>query len=261
MLRRFSRLQRSQVQTCRPCSTPSTQVRRAADSSSGIRPHVAQTGCDVSSFIRPVSTHGPGTTGTFNAMATGLIEPSTARLVLRQWRDEDRAPFAAMNADPLVMEHFPALLTRDQSDAMVDRCVKQIERKGYGLWAVEVRTSGEFIGFVGLAMPTWKATFTPCTEIGWRLARSAWGHGFAAEAATAALATAFGPAGLHEVVSFTTTGNLRSQHVMQRIGMTCDPSEDFDHPRVGGGPLRRHVLYRIRRADWERRGPRPQTPA
>lgn len=188
-------------------------------------------------------------------MATALMEPSAPRLVLRQWRDADRQPFAALNADPFVMEYLLAELSRAQSDAMVDRCIEHIDRDGYGLWAVEVRTSGEFIGFVGLAAPTWEAAFTPCTEIGWRLARSGWGHGYATEAANAALAVAFGPIGLHEVVSFTTTGNMRSQHVMQRIGMTCDPSEDFDHPRVPAGPLRRHVLYRISRTDWERRRP------
>jgi RimJ/RimL family protein N-acetyltransferase len=184
-----------------------------------------------------------------------LIEPSTSRLVLRQWRDSDREPFAALNADPLVMEHFPALLTRDQSDAMVDRCVEQLLLNGHGLWAVEVRTSGEFIGFVGLAVPTFEAAFTPCTEIGWRLATSAWGRGYATEAANAVLAMAFGPIGLNEVVSFTTGHNLRSQKVMQRIGMTRDPSADFDHPRVTDGPLRRHVLYRISRTDWKRQSP------
>jgi RimJ/RimL family protein N-acetyltransferase len=207
-------------------------------------------------LVDPRGPHWPGLAAdTFSTMATALMEPSAPRLVLRQWRDADRQPFAALNADPLVMEHLLAELTRAQSDAMVDRCIEQIDRDGYGLWAVEVRTSGEFIGFVGLAAPTWEATFTPCTEIGWRLARSAWGHGYATEAANAALAMAFGPVGLHEVVSFTTTGNMRSQHVMQRIGMTCDPSEDFDHPRVPAGPLRRHVLYRISRTNWERRVP------
>ena len=185
-------------------------------------------------------------------MATPLSEPLTRRLVLRQWRDEDRIPFAALNADPLVMEHFPALLTRDQSDALMDRCIERIQGDGYGLWAVEVRTGGEFIGFVGLAVPTWEAPFTPCTEIGWRLARSAWGQGYATEAANAVLATAFSACGLDEVVSFTTTGNLRSQRVMERIGMTRDPSGDFDHPLVTHGPLRRHVLYRLHKADWPR---------
>jgi len=260
MLRRFSRLHRSQVQTCRPFSTPSAHVSRAASSSSGIRPHVVQASRVVSSVICPVSTRRAGQTSAHVAasvatVVTRVIEPCTARLRLRQWRDDDRTPFAALNADPLVMHHFPDLLTRDQSDAMVDRCVAALERDGYGLWAVEVSASGEFIGFVGLAVPTWHASFAPRTEIGWRLTSSAWGHGYATEAAHAALATAFGLVGLDEVVSFTTIGNLPSQNVMQRIGMTRDPSEDFDHPRVADGPLRRHALYRISRADWQRQEP------
>ena len=146
-------------------------------------------------------------------MASVLILTSS-HLLLRQWRDEDREPFAALNADPLVMEHFPALLTREQSDAFVDRCVVQLQDNSYGWWAIEIRTSGEFIGFVGLAVPTWEAAFTPCTEIGWRLARSAWGFGDATEAANVVLATAFGPIGLEEVVSFTTVRNFRSRRVM-----------------------------------------------
>jgi RimJ/RimL family protein N-acetyltransferase len=194
-------------------------------------------------------------------MATLLIEPSTPRLVLRQWHNDDRAPFAALNADPVVMEHFPALLTREQSDAMVDRCVAQLHRDGFGLWAVDIKASGEFIGFVGLAVPTWESAFTPCTEVGWRLARSAWGHSYATEAANASLATAFGRLGLDELVSFTTTHNLRSQQVMERIGMKRDPAEDFDHPRVSDGPHRRHVLYRLSKGDWERARANDQLPA
>jgi len=193
-------------------------------------------------------------------MATRLIEPSTSRLVLRQWREDDRGPFAALNADPRVMEYFPGLLTRDQSDAMVDRCIGQLRCDGFGLWAVEVKSSGEFIGFVGLTVPIWEAAFTPCTEIGWRLARSAWGQGYASEAAIAALATGFSSIGLDEVVSFTTTKNIRSQQVMKRIGMKRDPSSDFDHPRVAEGPLRRHVFYRLGRTDWERGLHAPGTP-
>ena len=188
-----------------------------------------------------------------------MIESSTSRLVLRQWREPDRAPFAAMNADPQVMEHFPNSLTRDQSDALMDRFVEQIRCDGYGLWAVEVKESGEFIGFVGLAVPTWQAAFTPCTEIGWRLARSAWGAAYASEAAIAALTTAFGSLGLNEVVSFTSTSNSRSQRVMKNIGMTRNLSEDFDHPRIDSGPLRRHVLYRVSRAGWEARSIPPPT--
>jgi RimJ/RimL family protein N-acetyltransferase len=192
-------------------------------------------------------------------MATPLIDPATSRLTLRQWEEGDRVPFAELNADPLVMKHFPALLTPDQSNSLMDRCAKSLRRDGYGLWAVEIRGSEQFIGFVGLAAPTWEAPFTPCTEIGWRLARSGWGHGYATEAANAVLATAFGPLGLDEVVSFTTTGNRRSRQVMTRLGMTRDESEDFDHPSVPEGPLRRHVLYRMSRADWERQLPVPRS--
>lgn len=252
MLRRCSRLQTSHVHTGRPCSTPSVQVRRVADSSFDIRPQIAQSGGAFSSLIASVSTHRSALAGIFVTMATPMLDPSTSRLVLRQWREQDRAPFAGLNADPLVMEHFPALLNREQSDALMDRISERLSRDGYGLWAVEVRASGEFIGFVGLAVPSWQAAFTPCTEIGWRLARSAWGQGYATEAAEVSLATAFGPAGLDEVVSFTATGNRRSRQLMERIGMTRDPSADFDHPLVPHGPLRRHVLYRLRKADWQR---------
>lgn len=129
------------------------------------------------------------------------------------------------------------------------------------MWAVQIRTSGEFIGFVALAVPSWEAASTPCTEIGWRPARPARGHGYATEAANAALATAFGQLGPDELVSFTTTGNVRSQQVMARIGLTRDASEDFDHPLVADGPLRRHVLHRLRRADWQMRRPLPPQPA
>jgi RimJ/RimL family protein N-acetyltransferase len=185
-------------------------------------------------------------------MAPVLIEPLTSRLKLRQWNERDRVPFAAMNADPEVMRHFPALLRRDESEALVDGFMDRLRLDGYGLWAVEVRATNQFIGFVGLAVPSWDAPFAPCTEVGWRLAASAWGHGYATEAATAAITTAFDQAALDEVVSFTTTSNLRSQKVMRRLGMTHNPAEDFDHPLVVEGSLRRHVLYRLSRASWGR---------
>ncbi|MBO4273937.1 GNAT family N-acetyltransferase [Microbispora triticiradicis] len=170
----------------------------------------------------------------------------TDRLVLRRWREDDKEPFAALNADPVVMEHFPATLTREESDALVERAEAAIEERGFGWWAVEV--DGEFIGFTGLSVPAFTAHFTPCVEIGWRLARSAWGHGYATEAARASLEYGFGTLGLTEVVSFTAVPNLRSQAVMRRLGMTRDPGEDFDHPVLPEGhPLRRHVLYRARR--------------
>lgn len=172
----------------------------------------------------------------------------TQRLLLRRWREEDREPFAAMGADPEVMRHFPALLDRAASDALIDLQDALLERRGWGLWAVEEEVEGRFLGFTGLNVPRFEAPFTPATEIGWRLRRDAWGHGYATEAARAALAVAFRDLGLHEVVSFTASTNLRSQAVMRRLGMTHDPADDFDHPLLhDGSPLRRHVLFRLRR--------------
>ncbi|MDH2443746.1 GNAT family N-acetyltransferase [Amnibacterium sp. CER49] len=174
--------------------------------------------------------------------------PETERLLLRRWRDDDRAPFAALNADPEVMRHFPARLSREESDALIDRIEQHFDRHGYGLWALERRDTGEFLGFTGLAVPRFEAHFTPAVEVGWRLARSAWGAGYASEAARAALAVGFGDAGLDEIVSFTVPANTRSRAVMERIGMTHDERDDFDHPGLPEGhPMRPHVLYRIGR--------------
>jgi RimJ/RimL family protein N-acetyltransferase len=168
------------------------------------------------------------------------------RIVLRQWRDEDRDPFAALNADPEVMRYFAAPVGREQSDALVDRQRALIAERGWGLWAVEVPGVAPFIGFVGLSVPH----FMPeAVEVGWRLAREHWGHGYATEAAREALRIGFEGVGLDEIVSFTATINEPSRRVMERIGMTHDPARDFDHPSVPDGPLRRHVLYAIRRSD------------
>ena len=173
-------------------------------------------------------------------------ELATERLILRRWRDDDREPFAALNADPTVMEHFPALLTRAQSDFFVDRIEEKFDVNGYGLWAVEVKATGDFIGFVGLNPVPFEAHFTPALEVGWRLDRFAWGNGYASEGGQAALEFAFETVGVNEVVSFTSTTNVRSQAVMRRLGMTHDPSDDFDHPELPDDDrLRRHVLYRI----------------
>jgi ribosomal-protein-alanine N-acetyltransferase len=162
----------------------------------------------------------------------------TERLVLREWTEDDREPFAALNADPVVMEFFPATLTREESDAFVDRIQEHFREYGFGLWVVEVE--GQFKGFTGLQW-TEGLPFSPSLEIGWRLCRDAWGHGYATEAATAALA--FGTSLAGEVVSFTAVTNERSRRVMERLGMTRDG--EFDHPRVpDGSPLKRHVLYR-----------------
>jgi RimJ/RimL family protein N-acetyltransferase len=179
-------------------------------------------------------------------MMLAVTELRTARLLLRGWRDSDLAPFAALNADPEVMEHFPSTLSRVQSDGFADRIVAGLERRGWGLWAVEVTSTGAFIGFVGLNPVPFAAPFTPAVEIGWRLARPYWGSGFATEAGRAIVAHAFGPLGFEELVSFTSTTNVRSQRVMQKLGMRHDPADDFDHPSLPEGHrLRRHILYRI----------------
>jgi RimJ/RimL family protein N-acetyltransferase len=181
-----------------------------------------------------------------------MTELTTDRLLMRQWRESDREPFAAMNADPAVMEHFPAPRSREESDDLIDRNNLAIDERGWGLWALEVRETGQFIGFTGLSVPSFEAHFMPAVEVGWRLAKEAWGNGYATEAARAALACGFGPAGLDEIVSFTATTNLPSQRVMQRIGMTHDEADDFNHPRLPDGHrLQRHVFYRISRAQWE----------
>jgi ribosomal-protein-alanine N-acetyltransferase len=176
-----------------------------------------------------------------------IPELRTERLVLRGFRERDREPFAAMNADPAVMEHFPSTLERPASDAFLDRIDEHWRARGFGLWAVERRDDRAFLGFAGLSDPRFEAPFMPAVEIGWRFARDAWGHGYATEAARAALDFGFETLGLREIVSFTAPANVRSIAVMERIGMTRDPAEDFDHPRVPvGHPLRRHVLYRLR---------------
>jgi ribosomal-protein-alanine N-acetyltransferase len=169
----------------------------------------------------------------------------TERLALRRWRTSDRAPFAELNADPEVMEHFPSLMTRAESDAFIDRIEARFDEHGWGLWALEVMATGEFIGFTGLQVPGFPAPFMPAVEIGWRLARPAWGHGYASEAARRALEFGFSDLGLPEIVAFTAVGNVRSRAVMERLGMTRDPADDFDHPfLIEGHRLRRHVLYR-----------------
>lgn len=170
----------------------------------------------------------------------------TDRLVLRRWRDSDLAPWAAMNADPQVREHLGDLLTREQSDASVARFEADFDRRGFGWWAVEVRATGEFIGFAGLDELDDEMPFTG-VEIGWRLARPAWGRGYATEAARAVLAHAFDTLGLAEVLAVTTAANVRSQAVMRRLGMTRDPADDFDDPTAPAGPLRPSVLFRITR--------------
>lgn len=173
-------------------------------------------------------------------------EIRTSRLLLRRWQRRDRAPFADMNADPEVMRYFPSTLTREESDALMDRIEEHFVEHGYGLWALEVQ--GRLLGFTGLSWATWASDFTPAVEVGWRLARTEWGRGYASEAATAAIVR--GLQDVDSVVSFTAVSNEPSQRVMQRIGLRH--VRDFDHPRLPDQHrLRPHVLYRADRATWQ----------
>ena len=187
-------------------------------------------------------------------MTTGAApELRTARLLLRDWRETDKAPYAALNADPEVMQYFPSTLTTEQSDAMVDNMGARLRTNGWGLWAAERLDTGEFIGFIGLSAPSWHVDgLTPCVEIGWRLAKAHWGRGFAPEGALAALAFAFDHVDLpnDEVVSFTTITNHRSRRVMEKIGLFVDPRREFDHPMTPGWWGIHHVVYSIDRPTW-----------
>lgn len=175
----------------------------------------------------------------------------TTRLRLRAWREEDLAPFAVLNGDARVMEFFHHPLDHSESDALVGRIREHFDRHGFGLWAVEVPGVADFIGFVGLSVPTFQAHFTPCVEIGWRLAYEHWGRGYATEAARAALAFGFRDLELDAIVSFTAPENSRSRRVMERLGMARSAEDDFEHPAFPEGhPLRAHVLYRLARAQW-----------
>jgi RimJ/RimL family protein N-acetyltransferase len=176
----------------------------------------------------------------------------TPRLTLRPWRDDDVAAFAAMFADPAVMEFLMPVTDKVAIEAIVGRVRAHFDQHGFGWWAAELRKTGAFVGFVGLSYIPFEAHFTPAVEIGWRLAGAYWGQGYATEGARASLAAAFTRLGLAEIVAITVPANARSWRVMERIGMTHDPTDDFDHPRLAeGDPLRRHVLYRIGRAQWQ----------
>jgi ribosomal-protein-alanine N-acetyltransferase len=180
-----------------------------------------------------------------------VSELTTERLVLRRWKPADRAPFAELNADQEVTRFFPATLPRRSSDELADRLEADIVRRGWGLWAVEERATGHFIGFTGLNRPAFEASFMPAVEIGWRLARPAWGFGFATEAARAAAAFAFEVLALEEIVAYAVKQNARSRAVMDRLAMRHDEAHDFDHPQIHVSHLRRQVLYRLTAADWK----------
>lgn len=178
----------------------------------------------------------------------------TDRLILRSWKEEDLEPFAKMNADPQVMECYPSTLSTEESNQMLKRMQAKIEVNGWGLWAVSAPGVADLIGYIGLNAvdSTFPADFNTAIEIGWRLGLEHWGRGFATEGAKATLKYGFKVLHLEEIVSFTATQNKRSRAVMERIGMHRDPKDDFDHPRLPEGhPLRRHVLYRLKRSEWE----------
>jgi RimJ/RimL family protein N-acetyltransferase len=176
----------------------------------------------------------------------------SARLRLRAWRESDLEPFAALNADPCVTRFLSRALTRAQSDALAAQAQARIEAHGWGLWALELRASGSFIGYLGLAVPAFQAHFTPCVEIGWRLARPYWGAGLATEVARECLRFAFAELHLEEVVAFTVPANQRSRALMERLGLRHDAAGDFAHPQLPAGhPLSRHVLYRLSRQCWQ----------
>lgn len=171
---------------------------------------------------------------------------SSERLVLRRWRASDREAFAALNTEPRVLEFLPGALSRAESDALITRIEAHIDEHGFGFWAAEIPGVAACAGFVGLAVPRFDAHFTPCVEIGWRLAPEVWGKGYATEGARAVLDFAFDELGLEEVVSYTAPLNSASRRVMEKLGMTHDPAQDFDHPLLpAGDPLRRMVLYRV----------------
>lgn len=181
---------------------------------------------------------------------SGIYSLETDRLILRQWCTEDYLPFAAMNADPEVMKFYPKALTREESDAFANKVKDLIEQRGWGCWALELKSDKSFIGYVGLHKPEWDLPFAPCVEIGWRLAKSAWGQGYATEAAKDVLKFAFEDLELDEVVSFTSVINMRSQRVMQRLNMG-KTQQTFEHTALPEGqPLRTHVLYKLTKTQW-----------
>jgi ribosomal-protein-alanine N-acetyltransferase len=174
-------------------------------------------------------------------------------LLLRRWHQEDLEGLAALNADPEVMEHFPSVLSREQSAAQLSRLEETFECHGYGLWAAELRPQGALIGFVGLQPVPAEMPFAPAIEVGWRLARPYWGRSLAHEGARAALAYAFERLRLEEVVAYTAARNARSRRLMERLGMRHDADADFAHPGIGpGSPLQPHVVYRLTAGAWPR---------
>ncbi len=194
----------------------------------------------------------------------GRIGPTleTPRLRLRPFHDSDLPGLAALCADPDVMRYFPETMDRPAAEALAQRIRLHFDTHGFGPWSVSVVGGPRYVGFVGLMVPLFEAHFTPCVEAGWRLSRGVWGQGYATEAARAALAFGFETLGLAEIVAMTVPANIRSRRVMERLGMTRNPEDDFDHPVLPEGhSLRRHVLYRLPRQTWANSVERPARPA
>jgi len=182
----------------------------------------------------------------------------TKRLLLRRWRDADRSPFARINSDPEVMRYRLSPLGSRESDELIEEIEACFDKNGFGLWAVERTEDSRLLGFAGLATSDFGAPFCPAVDVGWRLARDAWGYGYATEAAIASLDYAFGELRLSEVVAHTTSHNQPSRAVMRRLGMTHDSTDDFDGPWYPvGHSLRRFVLYRMPERNWRTRGSKP----
>ena len=187
-----------------------------------------------------------------NASASGDCPTilRTRRLILRRWKESDLLPFAGMNADQRVMEFMLGKMTEEETRQSVESIKKHFDAHGFGRWAVEIADSEKFIGFVGISIPPYTLPFSPCAEVAWRICAEEWGKGYAPEAANEALRDGFERAGLQEIVAFTTLTNVKSRRVMEKLGMQYCPAEDFNHPMVPEDHLlRRHVLYRMRKAD------------
>lgn len=182
---------------------------------------------------------------------TKSIVIKTERLILRQWIPEDLEPFARLNADPLVREYFSSILTKEKSDLSAKLISDEIDKNGYGFWAISVPNVSDFVGFVGIRPVDFESHFTPAVEIGWRLAHEFWGKGYATEGAIASLKYGFEMLNLDEIVAFTAVANARSRNVMEKIGMHRSVEDDFDHPQLNvNDKLKRHVLYRIKKQEW-----------
>lgn len=174
-----------------------------------------------------------------------MVSLNTNRLLLRLWKEQDLSPFAKMNANPQVMEFFPKIMTYEESIAAFCQIIAHFTKYGWGLWAVELKTEKKFIGFIGLSHVVFQAHFTPAVEIGWRLQPKYWGKGYATEGAFQALQFGFNTLGLKEIVSFTSNQNIRSQKIMEKIGMSRNSKDDFHHPKLPSNHwLKKHVLYR-----------------